>query len=74
MVIMMALSLQRTETRSTRSGLPRLFAVWTARITSALGAKRFDVMLPSDYPFPGYKLVRTMPTTCLSPYTLSNIT
>ena len=41
----------------------------TARITSALGAKRFDVMLPSDYPFPGYKLVTTMPTTCLSPYT-----
>ena len=32
----------------------------------------FDVMLPSDYPFPGYKLVRTMPTQCLSPYTLNN--
>ena len=35
------------------------------RITSALGAKRFDVMLPSDYPFPGYKLVRTMPNYVL---------
>ena len=39
-------------------------------MVSAPRAKCLTSCYPSDYPFPGCKLVRTMPTTCLSQYTL----